>query len=190
MFQHEEDACKVLQALGARLGKFGLELAQDKTRIVPFGRFKGAKEDFDFLGFTFFNALSRAGNYGVGVRTSKKKLKSKKEGIKAWLKTRLVQPVQETLKSLQLILAGHFNYYGVSGNIRKLNEFWMYVKHATFRMLNRRSQRRSIKYGRFDALWEGHVKKPKLTKDIWSPRQRAQPEWKQLSPWGMQPKLT
>ena len=190
MFQYEEDACKVLQALGARLGKFGLELAQDKTRIVPFGRFKGTKEDFDFLGFTFFNARGLAGKYRVGVRTSKRRLKSKKEGVKAWLKTRLVQPVHATLRSLQLTLAGHFNYFGVSGNIRKLKEFWRYAKHATFRMLNRRSQRRSIKYGRFDALWDEHVKKPKVTKDIWSPRQRGQPERKPLNPWEWQPKLT
>ena len=53
MFQYEEEAQKVLRALKPRLGKFSLELAGEKTRILPIGRFKGTKEDFYFLGFTF-----------------------------------------------------------------------------------------------------------------------------------------
>lgn len=44
---------KLLRALKPRLGKFSLELAGEKTRILPIGRFKGTKEDFYFLGFTF-----------------------------------------------------------------------------------------------------------------------------------------
>ena len=61
MFQYEEEAIKVLELLRARLAKFGLEVAEDKTRILPIGRFKGTKEDFDFLGFTFFNTKTRGG---------------------------------------------------------------------------------------------------------------------------------
>ena len=75
MFQYEEEAIKVLELLRTRLGKFGLEVAEDKTRILPIGRFKGTKEDFDFLGFTFFNTKTRGGKYRLGIRTSKKKLK-------------------------------------------------------------------------------------------------------------------
>ena len=84
MFQYENEAGKVMQALIPRLGKFGLEVAEDKTRILPIGRFKGTKEDFDFLGFTFYNTKTRTGKYRVGVRTSKKKLKAKKQAGKAW----------------------------------------------------------------------------------------------------------
>jgi retron-type reverse transcriptase len=43
MFQYENEAEQVLAALKDRLGKFGLELAEDKTRILPIGRFKGTK---------------------------------------------------------------------------------------------------------------------------------------------------
>lgn len=66
MFQHEEEAVRVLELLKARLAKFGLEIAEDKTRILPIGRFKGTKEDFDFLGFTFFNTKTRDGKIPVG----------------------------------------------------------------------------------------------------------------------------
>ena len=42
----------------------------------------GTKEDFDFLGFTFFNTKTRGGKYRLGVRTSKKKLKAKRQAAK------------------------------------------------------------------------------------------------------------
>lgn len=83
LFQYEEEAVRVLELLRTRLAKFGLEVAEDKTRILPIGRFKGTKEDFDFLGFTFFNTKTRGGKYRLGVRTSKKKLKMKKQTVKA-----------------------------------------------------------------------------------------------------------
>jgi hypothetical protein len=66
--------------LSLRLKAFSLELAEEKTRIVPIGRFKGDKSDFDFLGFTFFNTTTREGKYRLGIRSSKKKLKAKKAG--------------------------------------------------------------------------------------------------------------
>ena len=88
MFQYENEAGKVMQALIPRLGKFGLEVAEDKTRILPIGRFKGTKEDFDFLGFTFYNTKTRTGKYRVGVRTSKKKLKAKKAGGESVVKNK------------------------------------------------------------------------------------------------------
>lgn len=74
-----------MNVLPKRLRRFSLKVAEDKTLILPFGRFKGRKKDFDFLGFTFFNTATRMEKYRVGVRTSKKKLKVKKQAEKAWL---------------------------------------------------------------------------------------------------------
>lgn len=48
LFQYEEDAQKVVSWMRMRLAKFGLEMAEDKTRILPFGRYRGTKEKFDF----------------------------------------------------------------------------------------------------------------------------------------------
>ena len=146
MFQYENEAGKVMQALIPRLGKFGLEVAEDKTRILPIGRFKGTKEDFDFLGFTFYNTKTRTGKYRVGVRTSKKKLKAKKQAAKAWLKTRLTKPVADTMKTLAAVIRGHCNYYGVNGNYHAIQNFWKYLKYATYRMLNRRDQKGKFRY--------------------------------------------
>ena len=51
MFQYEEEARYFLKALEERLKKFGLELEMNKTRIIPFGRNRGTKDNFSFLGF-------------------------------------------------------------------------------------------------------------------------------------------
>jgi hypothetical protein len=59
-------------------------VAEEKTRIIPFGRYKGTKETFDFLGFTHVNASTRTGKYTVLHLTSKKKLKAKRESAKQW----------------------------------------------------------------------------------------------------------
>ena len=83
MFQYENEAREVMEALKPRLGKFGMEVAEDKTRILPIGRFKGTKDDFDFLGFTFLNTHTREGKYRLGVRTSKKKLKARRSEVAA-----------------------------------------------------------------------------------------------------------
>ena len=167
LFQYEEEARRAMDALCQRLGKFKLEVAKDKTRILPIGRFKGTKEDFDFLGFTFFNTLTRGGKYKLGVRSSKKKLKAKRQTAKAWLRTRLNEPVGETLRQIQRALAGHSNYYGVSGNYKEVRKYWEYVKNSTYRMFNRRSQRRSMTRQKFKRIWDYYVKAPHLTKNIW-----------------------
>lgn len=173
LFQYENEARDVLELLKRRLGKFSLEVAEDKTRILPIGRFKGTKEDFDFLGFTFFNTKTRGGKYRLGVRTSKKKLKAKRQAAKAWLHTRLTKPVSQTMEMLAAIIRGHCNYYGVNGNFHAIQSFWKYLKYSTYRMLNRRHQKRSMKYDKYLRIWNYYVKEPHLTTDIWSWRPKV-----------------
>ena len=65
MFQYEE-AKQVYEILIRRLAKFGLEMEQEKTKILSFGRYKGTKENFDFLRFMHYNGITRTGKYTVG----------------------------------------------------------------------------------------------------------------------------
>ena len=167
MFQYEDDAKAVMRVLPKRLGRFSLEVAEDKTRILPFGRYKGTKEDFDFLGFTFFNTVTRTGKYRVGVRTSKKKLKAKKQAGKAWLRKQLTKPIAKTMETLAAVVRGHCNYYGVSGNFRQIQKFWKYLKYETYHMLNRRDQKGKLRYPKFLRIWNFYIAKPKLKVDIW-----------------------
>ena len=80
MFQYENEAQKVYKALIKRLAKYGLELEVNKTRIIPFGRYKGGKETFNFLGFMHYNGTTRTGKYIVGHKMDKKKKKAKRRG--------------------------------------------------------------------------------------------------------------
>ena len=167
LFQYENEAETVLEMLRERLSKFSLEVAEEKTRILPIGRFKGTKEEFDFLGFTFFNTKTREGKYRLGIRTSKKKLKAKRQAAKAWLRSRMIRPIPETMEKVSAIIRGHCGYYGVNGNLRSLYKFHDYMMQMTRRMLNRRSQRGSVSYEKFQKIWDYYVAPPKITKDIW-----------------------
>lgn len=168
MFQYENEARKVMEALKKRLEKFSLEVAEDKTRILPIGRFKGTKEDFDFLGFTFFNTQTREGKYRLGVRTSKKEMKAKKQTVKKWLHDNMHKPIGNTMKQIQRAMQGHFNYYGVSGNFKQICKFRKYVKYSCYKVLNKRHQKRSMKYPDYLRIWKFYVTEPHLTKDIWN----------------------
>ena len=167
MFQYDNDAEAVMKVLPKRLGRFSLEVAVDKTRILPFGRFKGTKEDFDFLGFTFFNTTTTNGKYRVGVRTSKKKLKAKRQAAKAWLRKQLTKPVAWTMEMLAAVVRGHCNYYGVSGNFDQIQKFWRYLQFTTYRMLNRRHQKRSMSFPKFLRIWNFYIPRAHIVVDIW-----------------------
>lgn len=69
LFQVEKEARMVLELLKDRLAELGLQMDEDKTRIFPIGRCKGTKENFDFLGFNFYNARTRKGSFRLGVRS-------------------------------------------------------------------------------------------------------------------------
>jgi hypothetical protein len=83
-FQYREDAPRFQDALRNRLGKFGLALELSKTKLVEFGRFaqrhagkRGRKrpETIYFLGFTLYCTRNQKGNFKVGMRTEKSRLR-------------------------------------------------------------------------------------------------------------------
>ena len=61
LFRYENEAAAVLEMFRERLGKFALEAAEDKTRILPIGRSKGTKDESDYPGFTFFSTKTGEG---------------------------------------------------------------------------------------------------------------------------------
>ena len=168
MFQYEEEAQKVYRALKERLNKFGLELAEDKTKVIPFGRQKGTKETFDFLGFTHVNGRTRTGKYTIQHKTSKKKLKAKKEIAKKWLKENMHKPIAMVLETLKKKLIGHYTYYGISGNFKDIQKFYKYIKYEYYRVLNRRHQKKSMRYNIYLRIWKGFkMPEPKIYVNIW-----------------------
>ncbi|MBT9131278.1 MAG: Group II intron-encoded protein LtrA [candidate division WS2 bacterium] len=168
MFQYEDEAKLVCRMLIDRLKKFKLEIAEDKTRIIPFGRFKGTKDTFDFLGFTHINSKTKTGKYTVKHKTSKKKLKAKKEIAMKWLREQMHNPIIDIMATLNRKLIGHYNYYGVSGNFKDILNFYKYVKQSLYRILNRRHQKRSMRYKDYEMIWNNfNIRKPRICVNIW-----------------------
>lgn len=137
--------------------KFGLELEGSKSRLLEFGRYaeerrkargEGKPETFDFLGFTFYCGKSREGKFSVIPKTSRKKFKQKVKGIREWLRKQLTAPIKNTMGMLNRKLVGHYRYYGVTHNGEMLKKYHFIVTHLLFKMMNRRSQKKSY-------TWEG-----------------------------------
>jgi len=138
--QYKDEANKILIALKERLKKFNLELAEDKTRLIEFGKFAktNAKEK------------SRAGAFKIGRKTDKKKSKLKMIGMNTWLKdVRNLIPIKELWKTFRAKLRGHFQYYGVSENYRSIKMFYQESLKLMYKWLNRRSQKKSFNWKTF-----------------------------------------
>jgi len=70
-----------------RLGKFGLELAEEKTKIISFTRFrKYENTNFEFLGFEYRWTVSKRGKDIITRRTSRNKLRKSIKEFTQWCK--------------------------------------------------------------------------------------------------------
>lgn len=173
-FQYENEAETFYRALEARLARFGLELAKEKSKIIRFGRFAkqhskdGKTESFDFLGFRLINGETRTGKYRVAYKTSAKKLKAKKDAVKEWLKGNIHGKPSDTIGKLNRKLAGHYAYYGVSGNFQGMVNFYWFVVSAFYKALTRRSQRAYLSWKRYMSLLQKHsIDKPRVCVSVW-----------------------
>lgn len=176
--QHKHEAEKILQDIKARCAEFGLELAEDKTRIIEFGRFAeahhakhgGRPPTFDFLGFTHYCSHTRDGRFAQKVMTSRKKFTVSLKSLTSWTKSvRNQMKLEDIWKLLALKLKGHYNYYGVSGNFDAIKSFYEHTRRVAFKWMNRRSQKRSWTWEQFNLFLEQHpLPIPKLTYAIYN----------------------
>lgn len=167
-FEKEEDAKMFYAELKDRLKKFDLELAEDKSRIIPFGN-NNSKEKFDFLGFTHINGVNRKGNYKLIHHTSGKKSKAKKQAVKLWLKESVrIYKIPYLIKKLNIKLQGTFRYYGVSDNYEWMIRFRKYAIYELYEQLCRRSQKGKISWEKFYKILEFNpIVMPKIYHSMW-----------------------
>ncbi len=177
--RRKNEAEEILQALKRRLNKFKLELAEDKTKLIRFGRFAEDKarkngsrtETFNFLSFTHYCSKDRKGGFRVGRKTLRKKFTVKVKEMYQWLKeSRLQKPIQ-WWKILCSKLRGHYNYYGVSGNYRNIEKYYQLTLKYVFKWLNRRSQKRSFNWEEFQKYLERFpLPKPRIIHNLYQNR--------------------
>ena len=164
-FRYREDAERFYKALGKRLGKFELEVAEEKTNIISFSRFrKHENTSFEFLGFEFRWKTSNKGKDIIVRRTSRSKLRKSIVTLNEWCKENRNNRTKKVVEMLNAKFRGYFNYYGVIGNSKGINEFYNKAMEILYKWLNRRSQRKSYNWQEFNEKmkWYGLIK-PKVT---------------------------
>jgi RNA-directed DNA polymerase len=159
LFKYKSDAERVMEVLPRRFEKYGLAVHPDKTKLIDFvnptdwhKRGSGTPETFNFLGFCFHWGRTRKGRWSPMRKTAKDRLRRGIKKVHEWCKDNLHRPVDEQHKALNAKLRGHYQYYGVCGNHKRLERFHRAVMYAWRFWLDRRSNERSMTWGRFYRL--------------------------------------
>jgi len=178
-FEMESDARRVMEVLPKRFLKYGLELHEEKTRLIDFRRpgptnqrptstVQAGRASFDFLGFCHHWGKSRKGYQVIKRKTAKERLRRAIVNINEWCRRNRHIPAKDQWSMLVRKLQGHYGYYGITGNIRALSQFHRAVTKAWQKWLNRRSQRKDMPWERFIRMLERYkLPTPKVVHSIY-----------------------
>jgi RNA-directed DNA polymerase len=157
LFAHKEDAERVLAVLGKRLGRFGLQLHPDKTRLVDFrpvsktsvGGKTALPTTYTFLGFVHVWGVSRKGNKVVRQFTAKERFARSLKAFNQQCRRMRHWPLRAQHARLSRMLTGHYGYFGITGNFRRLSRLVTAVRRIWHRWLSRRSSKSYLTWERF-----------------------------------------
>lgn len=171
--ERRDDAARVMAVLPKRLGRFGLALHPDKTRLLPFTRPKGrdgkGPATFDFLGFTHYWRRTRTGRWMMWCKTMCVRLRRAIQSVTEYCRRHRHDPVKMQHAALIRRIQGHFNYYGVNGNIRSLERLIEVVRPIWRKWLRRRSHKTRLTWERYQALLERYpLPVPRIKVQLWS----------------------
>jgi group II intron reverse transcriptase/maturase len=161
VFADGHDARRVEEVLPKRLGRFGLRLHPGKTRLVPFRRpprgSGGSRTErpgtFTFLGFChFWGKGRRQGSWVLKRKTAASRFTRSMDRVRLWCRRWRHEPVAWQWRQLSRRLDGYYAFYGITGNYRALNNYYRQVTREWRKWLNRRSQKRSMPWKRFNRL--------------------------------------
>jgi RNA-directed DNA polymerase len=172
--EHRDDAERVMKVLPQRMQRYGLTLHPDKTRLVPFQRPSLEQQDgkgpatFDFLGFTLYWRKTRWGRWRLGCKTRRARLGRALQAVYAWCRSQRHEAVLVQHAGLRNRIQGHFNYFGVNGNLKSLACLLWHARRAWYKWLTRRSQRTRWTWARFlDFLQDFPLPPPRILVQIW-----------------------
>ncbi len=173
-FERHDDAERVLTVLGKRMGRHGLTLHPDKTRLIVFERPRASQRGgkgpsaFDFLGFTFYWRRTRRGRWTMWCKTRHARLRRAIQSVAEWCRRHRHLPVAVQHAALTRRLVGHFNYFGVNGNSRSLACLVSVTERLWLKWLRRRSQRTRLTWERFKQLLARFpLPRPRITVQLW-----------------------
>lgn len=162
----EDDARRVYAVLPKRLGKYGLTIHPEKTRLKRFQQPRGPVErstrpaTFDLLGFTHYWGRSRRGYWVVKRQTARTRFRRAVATAARWCQRCRHWPLADQQRRLNSMLRGHYAYYGITGNSRRLAAYRYEVVHVWRKWLARRSQRARMTWTRFFRVLERYPLAP------------------------------
>ena len=93
-------------------------------------------------------ALLHQKQYGCPLmlhKTARKGMIRKLQGINEWFKSiRSTVPLKEWWPGIKAKLVGHYNYFGINGNIHSLQKYYWSVRNVIYKWINRRGQKKSM----------------------------------------------
>ena len=156
LFASRDDAERVQAVLGKRLARFGLELHPDKTRLIDFrppaervGAQTTLPTTFTFLGFLHLWSKKWNGKPTVWQRTAKDRLARTLKAINRQCRFMRPWPIAEQHRRLCRMLEGHFAYFGITGNYRRLASVVHWTRGIWRRWLSRRSWKSYVTWEQF-----------------------------------------
>ena len=165
-FARREDAERFFAALPNRLEKFSLQVAPEKTHVLRFSRSRPSmRKRIAFLGFELYWHRTLRGRVQLMRRTARNRLHRGIRHITEWIKSHRHLPGREFIQGLNRRLIGHYNYYGLRGNVGALWGFQAAAVVAAFKWLNRRGgKRKSFTWDAFNrALKRLGIARPRIT---------------------------
>ena len=160
-FQYRADALRVQEALAKRLRRFSLTLESTKTKLVEFGRYaqrhagkRGRKrpETIYFLGFTLYCTRNQKGNFRIGMRTEKSRVRRALMRLQDQMRRMRHSPIPEQANHLNQMLRGHYAYYGIAGNFRAMQRVHRAVERYWRKMLSSRSWKGTVWWKQFQPI--------------------------------------
>lgn len=166
-FEYPDQARRFEIEVRERLAKFGLEMAEEKTRTVPFGRCArrrpgGRHGSFDFLGFKHLEGKAANGNYAVIRIPTTKSCRKFLDRIRLWLEKNRHADRAIQQRQLSRMLNGFYQYFGLHQCKPKLRLVRFYVTRLWRKALRRQSQRTRYTWKRLNRVPWFKLPSPKV----------------------------
>lgn len=169
-FQYSGEAKMFAKAVERRLGEFNLELAEEKTRLLGFGRYSQnnrspemqQNNSFDFLGFTHHGKKDRRGRFKVVRIPTTKSCRKFLDNVKKWLRIHMHSSRRDQQRFLVMKLRGFFQYFSLKDCSAKLRLVRMMVVRMWKRALNRQSQRSLVTWGKINRCAVFELPRPRV----------------------------
>lgn len=151
ILSNDQDAHRLMNVLPKRLGKYGLSLHPDKTKVVNFvPQEKG--NSFSLLGFTHYWDKSRRGYSVVKRKPDKNRFSAALQRMGKWCRENRAKTIPQQHKILSAKLRGYYSYYGITGNSFGLARYYCEVRRIWKKWLSRRSWKTSETWDNFKRI--------------------------------------